>query len=565
MTSRPFAWESQYPDSVSWDADIEISTLPHVFERAVELYGDRIALDYRATRLTYADLGGRVARAAAAFRRAGIGPGTTLALYLNNTAHFPIVFFAGIRTGARLVLLSPLDAERELAHKLNDSGARLLVTSDLASLLPKAMGLIDGGRVDRLVVVPEAVWGDPAPEVLPLPERADVTGWEDFVAGVEAPPAWPEIRPADIALLQYTGGTTGRPKGAILTHGNLTASAGIYDVWLASQRIDPDARERVLCMLPLFHIYALTTILIRHLKNGNEILLRARFDAAAILNDIETLYPTTFPGVPTMWIALANFPGIETRDLSSLTHCSSGGASLPVDVANRFHALTGLTLLGGWGMTETAPAGTNLPRNGPDKPGSIGIPLPRIEMGIVALDDPHRALGVGETGELRVKGPNVTPGYWNREEESAAAFADGYFLTGDVGFMDADGYFYIIDRKKDMILSGGFNVYPQVVEQAIFEHPGVAEVLVVGVPDAYRGESAKAFVVLRAGHEPFTLEDLQAFLADKVGRHEMPRDLEFRDALPRTGVGKYSKLQLRQEEIARRAETAAATAQGTNS
>ena len=281
---------------------------------------------------------------------------------------------------------------------------------------------------------------------------------------------------------------------------------------------------------------------------GNELLLRVRFDVATTLNDIEVKKATVFPGVPTMWIALANTPDIDKRDFSSLRYAASGGAALPVDVAERFEKLTGQRLGGGWGMTETSPAGTGLPRVWSGKSGSVGLPLPGITMEIVALDDPRRRLNPGEKGEIRVKGPNVTKGYWNAPEETAAAFVDGYLLTGDIGYMDEDGYFYLVDRKKDMIISGGFNVYPRTIEEAIYEHPAVAEVSVIAVPDDYRGEAAKAFVQLKPGAGAFTLDELRTFLADKVGRHELPAHLEFRDALPKTAVGKLSKKELIEEE-----------------
>jgi len=252
--------------------------------------------------------------------------------------------------------------------------------------------------------------------------------------------------------------------------------------------------------------------------------------------------------VPTMWIALANTPDIDKRDLTSLRYVASGGAALPVEVAERFHKLTGQRLGGGWGMTETAPAGTAMPREWTGKAGSVGLPLPGIVMDVVALDDPRRVLPPGTKGEIRIKGPNVTRGYWNAPAETAAAFVDGYLVTGDIGFMDEDGYYYLVDRKKDMIISGGFNVYPRIVEEAIYEHPAVAEAVVIGVPDAYRGEAAKAFVQLKAGALPFSLDELRVFLADKLGRHEMPAHLEFRDALPKTAVGKLSKRELIDEE-----------------
>jgi long-chain acyl-CoA synthetase len=225
---------------------------------------------------------------------------------------------------------------------------------------------------------------------------------------------------------------------------------------------------------------------------------------------------------------------------------------MPVEVAQRFERMTGRPILGGWGMTETSPSGTGLPLQGPVKPGSIGLVLPGIEIGIVALDDPRRPLPPGEIGEMRIRGPNVFKGYWNRPADTAAAFADGFFLTGDIGYMDEDGYFFLVDRKKDMIISGGFNVYPSVIENAIYEHPDVEEVIVIGIADIYRGEAAKAFVKLRRGAAALDLDGLNAFLADKIGRHEMPAALEIRDSLPRTPVGKLSKKELIDEERKKR-------------
>jgi len=548
---RPFLWERSYPPSVHWDAPIIPSTLPKLLDGAVAAYGSRPSIEHRERTISFEDLGRRVDAFAAALLAAGIGPGEALALYLPNTPYHPIAFFGGAKAGARLAHLSPLDAERELAHKLKDSGARTLVTTNFASMLPMALKLLEAGHIDKLIVGEDEAWGPGPAPLIPIPQRPGVIGLTAFLERAQQPAAWPEVTPDDVALLQYTGGTTGTPKGAILTHGNLTAAVASYQAWFEPQLKAKPGEHRVICVLPLFHIYALTAVLLRQIANGNEILLRLRFDAETILRDIEVKRATAFPGVPTMWIALANHPGIETRDFSSLVHCSSGGAPLPVEVGARFERLTGRKLLGGWGMTETAPAGTNLPLEGPPKPGSIGLPMPGIELEIVSLDDPRRVLPPSETGEIRVRGLNVTRGYWNRPDETAASFVDGWLLTGDIGFMDEDGYFFIVDRRKDMIISGGFNVYPQVIEQAVYEHPQVEETAVIGVPDPYRGEAAKVFVKLKAGAPGFTLDELKAFLADKVGRHEMPAALEIRASLPRSPVGKLSKLELRDEERGR--------------
>jgi long-chain acyl-CoA synthetase len=268
------------------------------------------------------------------------------------------------------------------------------------------------------------------------------------------------------------------------------------------------------------------------------------------MRDIEVKRATYFPGVPTMWIAIAALADLDKRDFSSLRSAGSGGAPLPVEVAAFFERKVGMKLRSGWGMTETCPAGTAHPENGPDKPGSVGVALPGIEMDVVSLEDPTKVLSVGEVGEIRIRGPNVTRGYWNRPEETAEAFVGDRFLTGDIGYRDNDGYFYLVDRKKDMIISGGFNVYPQMIEQAIYIHPSVYEVIVIGIPDDYRGEAAKAFIKLRDGAKAFSIDELRAFLTGKLGKHELPAAVEFVDELPRTPVGKLSRHELRQAQPA---------------
>jgi long-chain acyl-CoA synthetase len=543
-------WEKSYPTGVRWDAPIEMATLPALFDAFTEKWAAKPAFEYRDKRTTYAELRAEVDAVASGLMDLGVKSGTAVALYLPNTPYHPFFFFAVLKCGGRIVHLSPLDAERELAFKLKDSGARILVTTNIGFMGLLAQKLKADGLVDHLIVGDDRVFGASNIPTALIADDASVVRFETLRANGAAklPRRWPEVAVDDIALLQYTGGTTGKPKGAMLTHGNLTSACAIYKLWGDQQRLWLPGEDKVICVLPLFHIYALTAVMLRSLADGNELLLRLRFDVETTLRDIEVKKATVFPGVPTMWIALANTPGIETRDLSSLRYAGSGGAPLPVDVAERFQKLTRLRIGGGWGMTETSPAGTAMPREWTGKAGSVGLPLPGITMEIVALDDPRRVLKPGEKGEIRIKGPNVTKGYWNAPEETAASFVDGYLLTGDIGFMDEDGYFYLVDRKKDMIISGGFNVYPRAIEEAIYEHPAVAEVIVIGVVDAYRGEAAKAFVQLKAGAPRFTLEELRAFLADKLGRHELPAHLEFRDALPKTAVGKLSKKELIEEE-----------------
>ncbi len=545
MIRRPHPWERTYPAGVRWDAPIETGTIPALLDRAAGSFADCVVLSFRQVRITYRELRAWADGLAAGLIAQGIGCGATVGLYLPNVPYHPVAFFAVARTGAKIVHLSPLDAERELAHKLQDSAARTVITTNLPPLLPMARRLRAAGLVDHLLVGEDERWG-----MGDLTPTATEDGEDSLSAMMEKRSAgpWPAIDENDVVLLQYTGGTTGAPKAAMLTHANLTAAVSSYEAWFRGQGLSVPGEDRAICVLPLFHIFGVTAVMLRHIHNGNEMILHQRFDAEAVLRDFEEKQATTMAGVPTMWIALTTRPDIDKRDLSSIRFCSSGGAPLAPEISERFRRLTGAPLCNGWGLTETAPAATNYSHHGAVKPGSVGQPLPGITVEIVALDDPHRVLAPGEIGELRVKGPNVMQGYWNRPEDNAAAFADGGFLTGDIGTMDEDGYFFIVDRKKDMIISGGFNVYPTMIEHAIYEHADVEEVIVIGVPDAYRGEAAKAFVKLRAGAPALTLEALQAFLSDKIGRHEMPAALEIRDALPRTTVGKLSKLALMEEE-----------------
>jgi long-chain acyl-CoA synthetase len=540
--------EQYYPDGVHWDDEIAQGTVPGLLAEAAETYGARIVIEFRDRPISYAELESMVEVAASAFLRAGYGKGTSVALFLGNTPDHPVNFFGALKAGARVAHLSPLDGEIALSHKLSDSGSRVLVTSNLAALLPTALKFLEKGLIDRLIVCEDDYWGAVGTKQTPLPDHPAVITFKTFVDGATPPAKWPALAPDDVALLQYTGGTTGLPKGAMLTHGNLTAAVSIYDVWGRPARAKRgNVVERVICVLPLFHIYALTVVLLSSIRRGNLISLHQRFDAETVMRDIEVKRATAFPGVPTMWIAIAALPDLDKRDFSSLNVAGSGGAPLPVEVAKILQQRVGMKLRSGWGMTETCSPGTGHCDQGPDKPGSIGMMLPGIELDVVALDDPTKVLPVGEVGEIRIKGPNVTRGYWNKPKETAESFVGDRFLTGDIGYMDADGYFFLVDRKKDMIISGGFNVYPQMIEQAIYTHPSVHEVIVIGIPDDYRGEAAKAYVKLREGATPFSIDELRTFLTGKLGKHELPAAVEFVTELPRTPVGKLSRHELRKQ------------------
>jgi long-chain acyl-CoA synthetase len=548
----PHPWEAHYPPHISWHQPFPTGTLPELLDQAVARWADRPLIEYRDRQTSFRDIAALVNRLAAGFIAAGYGPGRTIALYLPNTPWHTVCLFAGARAGAKVVHLSPLDAPRELLFKLQDSGADVVVTTNLGGLAAGAARLAQAGSIPPVLIGEDAFWGGPTGDPVAYTER--VTPLAALLADA-LPATWPVVRPQDIALLQYTGGTTGMPKGAIITHAAIIAATHSYLGW-RDGGIPPSGTQRAIAVLPMFHIYGLGIVLMLNIVDGNEIMLRPRFDVKTTIHDIEVKRATSFPAVPTMLIALLSEPGADTHDYSSLAMIGSGGAPMPAEISARAEALVGQPLRLGWGMTETAAVGTRVPPGLKATAGMIGVPLPNVEMRIVSLTDPTEPLPPGEIGEIAIRGPNVFAGYWNQPEITAQSFADGYFLTGDIGSMDATGLFTLVDRKKRMIISGGFNVYPNMIENSIYEHPDVEEAIVIGVPDPYRGETAKAFLKLRAGAAPLTLEALRAFLADRLGRHEIPTALELRDSLPKSTVGKLLASQLAEEERARQTQNA---------
>lgn len=547
MSEAEPIWRRRFPSVCAWDAALEIGALPDLLAKGVAARPQAPAIDFRGRKLSYAALAREVERLASGFAQAGVRRGEAVALLLANTPWHPLCFFALTRLGARVAQLSPLDARREVAHKLRVTRARRVVTTNLTGLLATALGALEDGDVDEVFVGEDALWGSGESAPSPIPARPGVRALSEIVS--DAPLFAPSPTRDDVALLQFTGGTTGLPRAAQLTHGNLTAAVSMYRAWRDGGRPLAPGEEKIVAVLPLFHIYALTTVLLRHIRDGNEILLRQRFDVEILIDDVARGRATQISGVPTMWTALLRRPGVEAVDFSSLKSCVSGGAPLPFEVQAQVEALVGVQLTNGWGMTETGPAGSRVPSTVARRPGLIGVPLPGLSMRVVALDDPGRELAHGEVGEIAIKGPNVFKGYLD-DPDGTTPFHDGWFLTGDIGRMDESGLFDILDRRKNMIISSGFNVYPAAVENAIYEHPSVEEVIVLGVPDVYRGQSAKAFVKLKPGAAPFTLESLLAFLEERLGPHETPRALEFRAALPRSAVGKLSARAL-SDEIAK--------------
>jgi long-chain acyl-CoA synthetase len=560
-------WIRSYPDGVRWDIDIAPVAVQQILDDTAAKWPDNPALQFMGRRIRYGELQSLVDRAAKGLQQLGVGPGVHVGLYLPNTPHYVIAFFGVLKAGGTVVNYSPLDAAKVLEHKIEDSRTDFLFTLDLALLYPQMAAMLGGKtRLKKLIVgslaemsgAPEAVAAQmkAGKQLVDVPDDASHVSFAALLDNDGAFRAHPIGDPHQaLAVLQYTGGTTGRPKGAMLTHANLSAACQQYWATVSgTPKVLVEGQERVLAVLPPFHIYALSVNMMLGIRAAAELILHTRFDVEAVLKDIAANKVTSFPGVPTMFTALLAHPDIGKYDLSSLRFCGSGGAPLPLEVAQRFAAATGCNLSEGWGMTETSPTGTFTPVNGKRKAGSCGLPMPRIEIRMLDLDDPTRYVGIDERGEMCIRGPNVMNGYWNNPDATAAVTTfDGMMRTGDVATMDEDGFVFIVDRTKDMILCSGFNVYPRNLEEAIYEHPAVAEVSVIGIHDDYRGQSPKAFVKLKPGAPAFTLAELQAFLKHRLGKHEMVQALDIRADLPKTPVGKLSKTELYEEEEKKRA------------
>jgi long-chain acyl-CoA synthetase len=556
-------WINAYPPGARWDAELRVSAVQDILTEAVARWPHLPALDFMGRKISYAELDALVNRAAHGFQALGVRPGVHVGLFLPNSPHYPIAFFGALRAGGVVVNYSPLDAEKVLEHKVADSETDILVTLDLAALYPQISGLLGRTRVKRLVIGDLAEFsGHPASVRAHLAagkQLAEIVSddrhisFAELIDNSDEPRVYPAGDIAEsIAVLQYTGGTTGRPKGAMLTHANLTAA--VEQALQGTKPVLVSGEERVLGVLPLFHIYALTVVMLLGFRLGAEVVLHVRFDAEAVIRDIEAKKISLFPGVPTMFVALLHHPSAKGANLRSLKSCNSGGAPLPLEVQNAFETFSGRRLAEGWGMTETAAIGTFTPVPGAKKAGACGVPQPGIDFKFLSVADGKTYVPLGERGEICLRGPNIMKGYWKNPAATAEVMnADGFMRTGDVGYMDPDGYLYIVDRTKDLILSGGFNVYPRNIEEAIYQHPAVEAVSVIGVPDSYRGQAAKAFVKLKPGAAAMTLEEMKGFLKDKLGRHEMIAALDIRPELPRTLVGKLSKKELYEEEARKRA------------
>ena len=531
----------------------EMKPLYSLLTDSARLHPDNLCIHYQGRGFTYSQVDELSSKFAAALVSLGVKKGDRVAIFMPNIPQLVLSYFGTLKAGGIVVMCNPTYKERELEFQLRDSGAKVVVATRTVA---KGLDLFSSLEACRGRLQLEHVVATGITDFLPALKRrlASLAGIKevaragtvDFVELIESSTPMSNYSPVDpvndVALLQYTGGTTGVAKGAMLTHYNLVSNA-VYGA-----RIFPVTEKDIsLCALPLFHIYGLTVTMNIPISVGAAIVLLPSFHVDEVAKTIQKLKVTLFSGAPAMYIAINSKPEAKTFDLKSVRACMSGGSALPPAVRRKFMELTGGNLVEGYGLSETSPVThVNPLTGGVVKDGSIGPPYSETDAMIVAVDNRDKVLQIGETGELAVKGPQVMKGYWNQEQETRAVLQDGWLLTGDIAKMDEDGYFYIVDRKKDMINVGGFKVYPREVEDVLFEHPDVKEVGVVGIPDDFSGEAVKAFVVLKDPSKKLTEQEIISFCLERLAKFKAPVKVEFMQDLPKTLVGKVLRRKLRE-------------------
>lgn len=550
-----------------WSEAFEPRPVHEYLQTTVEQFGARPAADFMGKVWTYAEIGEMVDRTAVGLQAMGVGPGVHVGLCLPNTPYYTIFYFAILKIGGTVANFNPLYVEREIAFQARDADVRIMVTMDLKVIYDKVEAIRQEKLLDKIIVCPMTFCLPTVKKVLfSLFKRKEIAAiphddahvWFDELQTKGDSPTPVEIDPVNsIAVLQYTGGTTGVPKGAMLTHRNLSANIEQMRCVFEAARA---GEEKMLCVLPFFHVFAMTVAQNLSIILAAEMVLQPRFELKALLDAITRKKVTLFPGVPTIYTAINNSPLTANYDLSSINLCLSGGAPLPVEVKEKFEKLTGCFLVEGYGLTESSPVAAVNPLDENRRAGSIGRLVPGTKAKFVSIEDRATEVGEGEKGELLLHGPQVMKGYWKRDDATAESITpEGYLHTGDVGYQDEEGFIYLVDRIKDLILCSGYNVYPRVIEEAIYLHEAVEETIVIAIPDDYRGQSPKAFIKLKEGHS-MTHEDMDVFLKDHLSAIELPREIEFRDELPKTMVGKLSKKELVEEEAQKRAAAEAKSA-----
>ena len=549
-------WLDLYPEEIPATLQYRIAPVQQYLIDAAENYPHKTAIHFLGKDFCYKKVYEEAFALASYLQDIGIARGDRVAIMLPNTPQSVIGYFGVLLAGGTVVQTNPLYMERELLYQMKDSGAKAIITLDI--LYPRVSKVMPQTDLQHIIVTA-------IKDYLPFPKNLLYPSIQKKQYGMvvhvkhggrthllkeilKQPNASVNVPPfdfeEDLALIQYTGGTTGYPKGVMLTHKNLVANASMCQTWLYKCK---PGEETVLGILPFFHVYGMTTVMILSVMQAYKMVLLPKFDAETTLKTIQKQRPTLFPGAPTIYIGLLNHPELNKYDLSSIDSCISGSAPLPVEVQQKFEEITGGKLVEGYGLTESSPVThANFLWDRPRVKGSIGVPWPDTDAAILSLET-GEPLPAGEIGEIAVKGPQVMKGYWNRPEETAQTLKEGWLLTGDLGYMDEQGYFYVVDRKKDMIIAGGFNIYPREIEEVLYEHPDILEVVVAGIPDPYRGETVKAYIVLKDGAK-VTEEELNQYARKYLAAYKVPRVYEFRKDLPKTAVGKILRRALVEKE-----------------
>ncbi|MDM5313045.1 long-chain-fatty-acid--CoA ligase [Peribacillus frigoritolerans] len=555
MSNKP--WQAIYPEQIPAVLSYEDKPLYSFLKESAEEFPDKVSIHFQGKELTFREVHESALKFAAYLKSIGLQKGERVAVMLPNCPQGVISFFGILMAGGVVVQTNPTYTERELEYQMKDSGAKMILVMDI--LFPRVSAVASRTDIEHIIVTA-------IKEYLPFPKNliypfiqkkqygivinVEHEGNHHLFSEIMKRKITEEVETVpidvnnDLALLQYTGGTTGFPKGVMLTHKNLLANTKMCNAWLYKNK---RGEERILAILPFFHVYGMTTVLVLSVMEGNTMIIMPKFDVEATLKTIQKQKPTMFPGAPTMYIGLLNHPDIAKYDLSSINACISGSASLPLEVQEQFEKITGGKLVEGYGLSETSPVThANFIWDQPRVKGSVGLPWPDTDSAILSLES-YEELPPNEIGEIAIKGPQVMKGYWNRPDETEKTFKNGWLLTGDLGYMDEQGFFYVVERKKDTIIAGGFNIYPREVEEVLYEHEAIQEVVVAGIPDPYRGETVKAYVVLKKNAR-VTEEELNEFARKNLASYKVPRSYEFRDELPKTTIGKILRRVLIEEE-----------------
>ena len=546
MSSFQRIWHKNYPAGVPAELELEKITMPEALHRTAQRFPDQPALIFMGTSITYADLEGLVNRFARALQALGVKKGDKVAMVLPNIPQLVIAEYAVFRIGGVNVMNNPLYTEHELTYQLNDSDSTVLITMDMFFPMAEKLQANTGAKQVILCAMAEYL-PEPLKPMFPPTEFPARSGFSRFMDLIMDQPDMPvENIPSldDLGALIYTGGTTGVSKGVMLSHANISFNTQQFRSWLTGFK---DGEERSLGIFPFFHAAGWTGIQNTCIYAGWTDILVPRPEPDRIMDLIEKFKPTMLPGVSTIYVALLNSERFRKMDLSFLKAYLTGSAPMAVETIRMLKELRDVPMVNVYGLTEITPMGTATPWGGDEKPGTVGIPIPNTDLKIVDLETGSKELKPGESGEICFKGPQVMMGYYKKPEETAKVIKDGWLMTGDVGFMDADGYITIVDRTKDIIIASGFNIYPKEIDELLMTHPKILEVCTIGVPDAYRGETVKVFVVTKPG-QTMTEEDVRAFCRETLAAYKIPKLVEFMDTLPKSAVGKILRRELRDKE-----------------